>query len=51
MNTTDSTNNQNVAEGILKNAVDSISLGIEDYKLGIGDLRILRPTETCVMYA
>ena len=37
MNATDSTSNQNVAEGILKNAVDSISLGIEDYKLGIGD--------------
>ena len=37
MNTTGSTSRQNVAEGILKNAVDSISLGIEDYQLGIGD--------------
>ena len=37
MNATDSTNKQDVAEGILKNAVDSISLGIEDYQLGIGD--------------
>ena len=39
MNATDSTNKQNVAEGILKNAVDSISLGIEDYQLGIGDCK------------
>ena len=37
MNATDSTSKQNVAEGILKNAVDSISLGIEDYQLGIGN--------------
>ncbi len=37
MNETSSIGKQNVAEGILKNAVDSISLGIEDYQLGIGD--------------
>ena len=37
MNATDSTSKQNVAEGILKNAVDSISLGIEDYQLGTGN--------------
>lgn len=37
MNATSSTGKQNVAEGILKNAVDSVSLGIEDYKLGIGN--------------
>ena len=37
MNATNSIGKQNVAEGILKNAVDSISLGIEDYQLGIGD--------------
>lgn len=37
MNATSIIGKQKVAEGILKNAVDSISLGIEDYQLGVGD--------------
>ena len=44
MNATSSASKQNVAEGIFKNAVDSISLGIEDYQLGSDPRRLMSCT-------
>ena len=43
MDATGRTDRENIEEGILKNAIDSICMGIEDYKLGIGDYEFSAP--------